>query len=105
MSGISAQSQDHGKILNVDDYNRWSRINSVSLSDDGNWMSYGYRLGKKVILLSYPDENHHLANENNQIDFQRRMKQFFDHHLKGADAPEWMNEGIPYKYKKYNKAR
>ncbi|MDT8402093.1 MAG: hypothetical protein RQ743_10390, partial [Bacteroidales bacterium] len=42
MAGISAQAQDAEKILNVDDYNRWSRINSVSLSCDGNWMSFGY---------------------------------------------------------------
>ena len=63
------------------------------------------RLGKKVIFLSYPDENHHLANESNQIDFQKRMKQFFDHYLKGTEAPDWMNEGIPYKDKQYNKAK
>ena len=63
------------------------------------------RLGKKVIFLSYPDENHHLANETNQKDFQKRMKQFFDHYLKGTEAPEWMTEGIPYKDKKYNKAK
>lgn len=24
------------------------------------------------------------------------MQQFFDHHLKGAPAPEWMKTGIPY---------
>jgi len=63
------------------------------------------RLGKKVILLSYPEENHHLANKNNQIDFQKRMKQFFDHYLKDAEAPEWMKEGVPFKDKEYNKAR
>ena len=41
------------------------------------------RLEKEVILLSYPDEPHHLAKEPNQKDFQARMKQFFDHHLMG----------------------
>ncbi|MEE4116632.1 MAG: prolyl oligopeptidase family serine peptidase [Marinilabiliaceae bacterium] len=63
------------------------------------------RLGKNVILLSYPDENHHLENKNNQIDFQKRMKQYFDHYLKGNEAPEWMLKGISYKDKKYNKAK
>lgn len=63
------------------------------------------RLGKKVILLSYPEENHHLANKNNQVDFQKRMKQFFDHYLKDVEAPEWMKKGIPFKDKEYNKAR
>ncbi len=63
------------------------------------------RLGKTVILLSYPDENHHLANKNNQIDFQRRMKQFFDCYLMDKPAPDWMKEGISYKDKLYNKTK
>ena len=63
------------------------------------------RLGKEVILLSYPDENHHLANKNNQIDFLKRMTQYFDHHLKGAEAPDWMVRGIPFGKKIYNKAK
>ncbi len=54
------------------------------------------RMGKEVILLSYPDEPHHLSKEANQKDFQIRMKQFFDHHLKDAPAPTWMTEGVPY---------
>jgi dipeptidyl aminopeptidase/acylaminoacyl peptidase len=54
------------------------------------------RLGKKVILLSYPDEPHHLGRKENQKDFQIRMKQFFDHYLKGAPAPKWMTEGVPF---------
>jgi len=24
------------------------------------------------------------------------MQEFFDHHLKGAPAPEWLDEGGPY---------
>jgi dipeptidyl aminopeptidase/acylaminoacyl peptidase len=53
------------------------------------------RLGKQVILLSYPEEAHHLGRKENQIDFQIRMRQFFDHYLKGAPAPEWMTQGVP----------
>ena len=54
------------------------------------------RNGKEVILLSYPGEGHHLAKKANQIDFQTRMKQFFDHYCKDAPAPAWMIEGVPY---------
>ena len=54
------------------------------------------RLEKEVILLSYPDEPHHLRKEPNQKDFQTRMKQFFDHHLMGLPAPEWMTNGVPF---------
>jgi dipeptidyl aminopeptidase/acylaminoacyl peptidase len=53
------------------------------------------RLGKQVILLSYPGEPHHLAKEENQKDFQMRMRQFFDHYLRGEPAPTWMTDGIP----------
>tara|TARA_R110000796_G_scaffold252627_1_gene389025 strand:- start:110611 stop:113349 length:2739 start_codon:yes stop_codon:yes gene_type:complete len=58
------------------------------------------RLGKEVIMLSYPDEPHHLGKEDNQKDFQIRMKQYFDHYLKGAPAPLWMTQGIPNADKK-----
>ncbi len=58
------------------------------------------RLGKEVILLSYPGEPHHLGKIENQKDFQLRMKQYFDHHLKGAPAPDWMTHGIPFLDKK-----
>ncbi|UCC24225.1 MAG: S9 family peptidase [Gemmatimonadales bacterium] len=54
------------------------------------------RLGKEVILLSYPDEPHHLQEEANQKDFQTRMWEYFDHHLRGADAPAWMTDGVPH---------
>ena len=53
------------------------------------------RWGKQVILLSYPGEPHHLARKENQKDFQQRMKQFFDHYLKGTPAPKWMTDGVP----------
>ena len=53
------------------------------------------RLGKNVILLSYPGEGHHLGRKENQIDFQIRMKQYFDHYLKGAPAAKWIIDGVP----------
>jgi dipeptidyl aminopeptidase/acylaminoacyl peptidase len=61
------------------------------------------RLGKNVILLSYPGEPHHLAKKENQKDFQIRMKQYFDHYLKGAPAPRWMTEGVPHLKKQVSK--
>jgi len=57
-------------------------------------------LGKEVIFLSYPGEPHHLAKEENQKDFQLRMKQYFDHYLKGKPMPDWMANGVPYVKKK-----
>jgi dipeptidyl aminopeptidase/acylaminoacyl peptidase len=53
------------------------------------------RLGKQVILLSYPDEGHHLGRRENQKDFLLRMQQFFDHYLKDTPMPDWMANGLP----------
>ncbi|HSW27951.1 MAG TPA: prolyl oligopeptidase family serine peptidase [Longimicrobiales bacterium] len=53
------------------------------------------RNGKQVIFLSYPGEPHHLAKKPNQIDFQIRMKQFFDHYLKDGPEMDWMRNGVP----------
>ena len=51
------------------------------------------RLGKPVIMLEYTGENHGLARRPNQRDYTVRMKEYFDHYLKGAPAPDWMTEG------------
>jgi dienelactone hydrolase len=73
---------------------------SVDWNQGLEYYTAARRLGKEVILLSYPGEAHHLRRIENQKDFQLRMKQYFDHHLKGADAPDWMVNGIPYLEKK-----
>jgi dipeptidyl aminopeptidase/acylaminoacyl peptidase len=54
------------------------------------------RLGKEVYFFNYNGEFHGLRKRQNQKDYSRRMKEFFDHKLKGAPAPEWMQKGIPY---------
>ena len=54
------------------------------------------RLGKEAYLMNYNTEDHGLRKSQNQRDWTRRMQQFFDHHLKGAPAPEWMRRGVPY---------
>lgn len=53
------------------------------------------RLGKPVIMLEYTGENHGLARRPNQRDYTRRMKEYFDHYLKGAPAPDWLVNGVP----------
>ncbi|HBX64682.1 MAG TPA: hypothetical protein DEG32_00425, partial [Balneolaceae bacterium] len=63
------------------------------------------RLDKEVVLLSYPGEGHHLGREANQIDFQIRMKEWFDHYVKEVPPADWITEGIPYLDKQYNKAQ
>ena len=52
------------------------------------------RLGKKAWLLNYRGEPHWPVKWQNRKDFQIRMSQFFDHYLKGAPMPRWMETGI-----------
>jgi dipeptidyl aminopeptidase/acylaminoacyl peptidase len=54
------------------------------------------RLGKECYLFNYNGEPHGLRKRANQKDYTMRMQQFFDHHLKGHPAPEWMAKGIPF---------
>jgi dipeptidyl aminopeptidase/acylaminoacyl peptidase len=54
------------------------------------------RLGKEAYLFSYNGEKHGLRKRINQKDYTRRLQEFFDHFLKGAPEPEWMEKGIPY---------
>jgi dipeptidyl aminopeptidase/acylaminoacyl peptidase len=54
------------------------------------------RAGKEAYLFNYNDELHSLRRRADQKDFAKRMHQFFDHFLKGALAPDWMINGIPY---------
>ncbi len=54
------------------------------------------RLGKEAYMFTYNGEPHHVRRRVNQKDYAIRMKQFFDHYLKGEEEPEWMEKGIPY---------
>jgi dipeptidyl aminopeptidase/acylaminoacyl peptidase len=54
------------------------------------------RLGKEAYLLNYNGEPHNLAKKATARDFSVRMFQFFEHHLRGKPAPEWMQKGVPY---------
>ncbi|MCH7991603.1 MAG: prolyl oligopeptidase family serine peptidase [Gemmatimonadetes bacterium] len=54
------------------------------------------RLGKQMVMLSYDGENHGLAKEPNQRDYQNRIMQWFGHYLKGEPAPDWISTGVPY---------
>ncbi len=57
------------------------------------------RLGKDAIFLQYRGEPHHPQKYGNKLDYSIKMKQYFDHYLKGEPAPEWMTNGVPYRGK------
>ena len=53
------------------------------------------RAGKDLVMLVYEGENHGLAEEPNQRDYQGRILQWFGHYLKGEPAPDWISTGVP----------
>ncbi len=54
------------------------------------------RMGKSIIMLVYPGENHGLAKRPNQLDYAKRVRHFFDVHLQGAKPEPWVTQGVPF---------
>jgi dipeptidyl aminopeptidase/acylaminoacyl peptidase len=52
------------------------------------------RAGKDMVLLVYEGENHSLARKPNQLDYHRRINEWFAHYLKGEPAPDWITSGV-----------
>jgi hypothetical protein len=56
------------------------------------------RLGKRAWMLQY-DDSDHSVDFRSAPDYELRITQYFDHFLKGKEAPVWLLEGIPAKHK------
>ena len=46
-------------------------------------------LGKPVVLVQYAGEGHNLTNAANQMDYAKRLSEFFSHFLQGGPTPDW----------------
>jgi dipeptidyl aminopeptidase/acylaminoacyl peptidase len=56
--------------------------------------NFARRAGRDdFVMLVYPGEDHGLRKKENQIDYHRRINQWFAHWLKGEPAPKWMTDG------------
>ncbi len=53
------------------------------------------RLGKPAWMLNYNNGPHNLMRRADTEDFTLRLQQFFDHYLKDAPMPAWMERGVP----------
>ncbi|HEX6053287.1 MAG TPA: prolyl oligopeptidase family serine peptidase [Gemmatimonadaceae bacterium] len=59
--------------------------------------NFARRAGRDdFVMLVYPGEDHGLRKKENQIDYHRRILQWFGHWLKGEPAPTWMTEGLTW---------
>ncbi len=54
------------------------------------------RLEKDCVFLQYRGEPHHLGKYPNKLDYSIKMKEYFDHYLRGMKAPDWIEKGVPY---------
>ena len=57
------------------------------------YYNYARRAGKPVILLVYPGADHGLREESHQVDYHRRILEWFGHWLKDEPAPRWITDG------------
>jgi dipeptidyl aminopeptidase/acylaminoacyl peptidase len=69
---------------------------TVAFSEGMNFYNALRFNGKKAVMLAYPGEGHGLRGLANRRDLTIRYFQFFDHYLKGAPAPKWMTDGVPF---------
>lgn len=60
---------------------------------------------KEAYMLNYNGEFHGLRRRHNQKDWTLRLQQFFDHHLKDAMKPDWMQKGVAYVDREEEKER
>ncbi len=59
--------------------------------------NFARRAGRDdFVMLVYPGEDHGLRKKENQIDYHRRINQWFGHWLKGEPAPAWMLNGTTW---------
>jgi len=63
--------------------------------------NFARRAGKDdFVMLVYPGEDHGLRKKENQVDYHRRINQWFGHWLKGEPAPTWMTQGMTWAERK-----
>ncbi len=58
------------------------------------------RMEKPYIMLVYDTENHSLAKKENQIDYTKKVNEFFNHYLLNDTAANWITSGKKYVDKK-----
>lgn len=95
---------DHASVLHADEVTCPLLI--LQNKQDGSYMQAFEmftslrRLKKYAWWLQYDKGNHRInsldENLNELKDYTIRYTQFWDHFLKGAPAPGWMTNGIPY---------
>lgn len=59
------------------------------------FFNFARRAGKQMVLLVYEGEDHGFRQEPNQVDYHRRILEWFGHYLKGEPPADWITKGVP----------
>ena len=70
---------------------------AVDWDQGTEFYNFARRAGKHMVLLVYEGEGHSFRKKPNQLDYHRRILEWFGHYLKGEPAPKWIKDGIPLK--------
>ena len=76
-SSASTQSALAKPTLTPKDIAKWEQLGAPRLSPDGSWISYTITRG----------------NEENAVDYERRILQWFGYWLKGEAPAKWITDG------------
>jgi dipeptidyl aminopeptidase/acylaminoacyl peptidase len=68
----------------------------VDFRQGQEYYNYARRAGKRVAMLVYPGADHGLRQREQQVDYHRRILEWFGHWLKGEPAPAWISAGEPW---------
>ncbi|HSW28633.1 MAG TPA: prolyl oligopeptidase family serine peptidase [Longimicrobiales bacterium] len=66
---------------------------TVDFRQGQEYYNYARRAGKEVAMLVYPGADHGLRKKEHQVDYHRRILEWFGHFLKGEPAPAWIERG------------
>jgi dipeptidyl aminopeptidase/acylaminoacyl peptidase len=69
---------------------------TVSFTEGMNFYNALRYYKKPAVMLAYPGEGHGLRGVANRRDLTIRYFEFFNHYLKGAPAPKWLTDGVPF---------
>lgn len=67
---------------------------TVDWDQGTEFYNFARRAGKQMVLLVYEGEAHSFRKKPNQIDYHRRILEWFGHYLKGEPAPAWITKGV-----------
>ena len=70
---------------------------TVDWDQGTEFYNFARRAGKQMVLLVYEGENHGFSQKANQVDYHRRILEWFDHYLKREAAPAWITDGVALK--------